>query len=444
MADQNHVPMKKFSWLLFCIVFPCFLIAQKNIRKAILVTSTGDSVNALINDREWHNNPTEVTVRTYPDEIVRTYTAEQLQSVFIENGARYFIVKVKVDITPSEFQTSFLDPQLIKSEESLVFLLQEFSNNNLSLYSLQANGRLHLYIRKDRGIPEELIYRNLTLVRNGSPFDVEDRSYVRQLDSLLSDCDKLTNEINPASGATRYTISSIRKLLQNYQRQCGGPLPAYVRQNKARGKASYFVSAGTTINNVRFKGGNVTPDNRSDLITKNPLKADPSFSAGITFQYVLPVMKQKLGFLFSAYYNSFKASGTEYKTYLSGDLYEEKTLTVNPTLLRSGLLTRYYISNRNLRPYLQAGFIGSFVLSHKDELILDDYYGGEHHVTSNDQPYGTFQYKKLQLGFAFGAGLQYGRICLDYKFEPTSGYLNSMNIRSHVIANTIMIGFRLN
>ncbi|MEJ0106349.1 MAG: outer membrane beta-barrel protein [Bacteroidota bacterium] len=394
----------------------------------------------MLNDKEWRINPSEMEVKILPGETAKIYKTIDLKSVVIENGTRYYVANVKIDNTPSEFQTAYFDTKLIKTTEARVFLLQEFSSKFFSLYSLQMNGRLHLYIQRNLENPEELIYRKVILTRDGTTYETEDKTYISQLSDLLYDCKSLGTKVDHI----KYSINSILQLLKDYDQQCGGNTQLYTNESNTKGKINYTVFAGTTLSKVKFTVDNSVSGTSNDLATKNPLKSDPSVSFGIDIMYVMPGMKGKLAVLLSTYYNSFKSTITEYKNYVSPDLYTTKTININPSLLRFGLLGRYYISAGDLKPYLQAGFACSYSMSHNDELITDDYYNSGHHVVSRD-PYRVYgDYKKLQLGFAFGAGLEYKRICLNYKFETTTGFLNTPIVKSHISAHTILLGFRIN
>ncbi len=368
----------------------------------------------------------------------KIYKARELKYLIIAGSVRYLVASVKIDNTPSEFQTARFDPKFIETIEDRVFLLEEFSSKAFSLYSLQRNDRLHLYLRKNQDNPEELIGRTMTFVDGGSTYEMEDKAYIGQLADVLSGCNSLDQKLN----SLKYSINNIVDLLKKFDKQCGGNSESYSNDANRKGMLSYVGFAGVTLSNISFSVENFFGVS-SDLSTKSSFKSNPSFSFGLNAEYVLPRMKQKLGFLLSVYYNSFKSIVDEYKSYSSPDLFTIKKINIDVAMLHSGLLGRYFLTSGRIKPYLQAGFAVNYVLKHNDKLLIDEYYANAHHEVTSD-PFRSYGYKRLQLGFVLGGGLDFNQFHLNYKFESTTGFVNATSVKSAISAQTLVLGYRFN
>ena len=430
--------MKKIPLFCICLLLSFITFAQKNYKKAVIFKTSGDSVQCFVNDKEWLQNPSVISIKKTADGDIETLSINDVKSIVIENGDHYQSARVKIDITPSEFLTPYIDPQLIKTDEATALLLLEYSGNPFKLLSLRINNRLHIYLQKNQDTPEELIYRKVTLTKDGIHYETEDKTFIEQLGGLITGCEKADRKSRNAN----YSIKEVTTILKVYDVQCGGNTVQYLNEKSEKDKWAIIAIGGFSINKTAFTSASSFTNHH--LVTTNPLKSDPSFSAGIRLNYTLPRLNKKLSVLADIYYNSYTASVTENSSFVSNDLYTKKTLTLNPSLIRSGLVARYRFLPGAFHPFIQAGFGASFTISHKESVVYDDYYNGQSHITSQN-PYEDIAYKKTQAGFfILGAGVEYKRISIDYKYEPAHGTVNVSTIGSSVKTSTLLLGFRIN
>jgi opacity protein-like surface antigen len=429
--------MKYIALSVLCSLLTFFACAQKDYKKAVIHTKTGDSLRCLLKDREWLENPTSITIRTIPANITQEVNIGDISRIIIENGDYYQSANVKIDQTPSEFQTPYLDPLLIKFEQAQVLLQVEYAASPFTLLSLRRRGRFYLYIQKNDEEPRALIYRKVLLVRDGVSFETEDNTFISQLAELLAGCAKAVKKTDNAS----YSTANIISVLKVYNEECGGKTAQFSNEKRLTGTMGFYLIGGMLVNNPVFAGRNGFTG--SPFITSNHLKTEPTFSGGIRLQYLLPRAHQRMAVLLDLLYNSYSSTVTEIKNFTSNDLYTRETLTLQPALIKTAFMARYYLADGAFRPFLQAGFAGGLTISHEESVVLDDYYAGQSHISVTN-PYNGISYKKTHMGFTGGGGVAYKRISADYRYEHITGSVNIINMRSSVTSHSVLIGFRIN
>ena len=431
--------MKSITVLLLCCQFSSIVFGQTDYKKAVIHKRSGDTLQCLVKDREWLENPTSITIRTMPGNTTQQLNISDIKKIIIENGDHYQAATVKIDLTPTEFQTPYIDPQLVKFDETLVLLQVEYSASPFTLLSLRRSGRFYLYIQKNDAAPQLLIYRKVSLLRDGVPFEAEDNTFISQLADLFEGCTKALNK----TANTNYSTGRIIDIFNLYNQECGGRSAQYSNEHRMSGKMGILLIGGISLNRPVFTGSNGFTG--SPLISSNPMKANPSFSGGLRMHYLLPRVHQHMAFLLDLLYNSYTATVTENKSFTSNDLYTKKTLTIHPALIKTALMAKYYLTKGKgpVRPFLQAGFAGGLTISHKESVVQDDYYSGQSHITTAN-PYDGIVYKKTQLGFTGGAGIEYKRLSADYRYERVTGTASTLSMGSQVTTHSLLLGFRIN
>ena len=106
-------------------------------------------------------------------------------------------------------------------------------------------------------------------------------------------------------------------------------------------------------------------------------------------------------------------------------------------------MARYSFAPGNQwRPYIDGGAVFGAVLSSNNSSTTDQYYDNAHHPSSVDPFSGSFN--SFQAGFVAGAGVQFKRIGLDYRYVRI---LNIAAIQATTIGlsgQQLCVSFQLN
>jgi hypothetical protein len=425
--------------ILFCLLaVPFFSISQTKGKKAIIVMAGNDTINGFVDDKEWLSNPTIIRIKESETGVFKEYEPSQLKSIRINDGDYYESYLIKVDNTPSEFEGASFDSSQIINIEKHAFLLVQFSNEDMSLYSYRYKNRMVFYLKRGNKIPRELIYRKYTIRKENGIFEMEDNSYIDQLNFLAENCSKADEMLT----ALHYNVSDIIELLKTYYKSCGKTSTTYLHKQPGKGKFSVSVLAGTSKTGLAFNGDNPNAV-YVGVMTRTSLKTETTFAPGLRINYLIPRAHQKLSFSLDIYYNQFTASTSEYTYNSAPDNYETKMLSISPKYLHSSFGLKYFLSREaNLRPFLQAGISESFMLSNKSEAIWDKHYFGTNTITS-EYPFTGSSLKKSAFGEFIGLGLSYKKLGIDLRYHSLGNLARFSFTSSPIHTSTIFISYQL-
>jgi Outer membrane protein beta-barrel domain len=435
--DYQTILMKKFTFF-FLLVIPFFSFSQIKGKKALIVMSNNDTVYGFIDDKEWLSNPSAVKLKKNQTGTFTEYKASQLKSIHINDGDYYESHLITIDNTPSEFEGASFDSSQILKVEKHAFLLVQFSNAEVILYSYRAKNQMRFYLRRGNEIPQELIYRRYTVRKDNGIFEMEDKSFTDQLSFLAENCNEAAKKLMALS----YKLSDITDLLKIYYKNCGKSTTTYLHKQMGKGKFSVSLLGGISKTSLSFKGPN--PDAvYVGVITRTALKTNPSISPGIRLTYLIPRAHQKFSISLDFYYNQFSAIASEYTYNNSPNDYETKILTINPKYMHSSLGLKYFLNRENnLRPFLQAGVSESIMLSEKSEAMWNKYSVGSNTITTG-YPFPNNSLKKSSFGEFIGFGLSYKKLGIDFRYHTLGSLARFSAISSLTHASTIFISYQL-
>ncbi len=92
--------MKKIYIIIILSILSFYSNAQKNFVKGYIVSKTGDTLNGIIDNRDWQKNPAYVLFKESISDEVKKLTPLQIRSFFVsDKGDIYESHKVSMDIS---------------------------------------------------------------------------------------------------------------------------------------------------------------------------------------------------------------------------------------------------------------------------------------------------------------------------------------------------------
>ena len=227
----------------------------------------------------------------------------------------------------------------------------------------------------------------------------------------MADCPDVAGTLIDLS----YRVGPLKKAVRAYDNNCGSTTPAVYESKTVKEKLLISLLAGGFYPGIKVKTSGA-PDGSLDLA--NPMKSQYSFSGGLGFEYFLSPNGRKFSILGSVLWNQTKGTESEYLAYGSPSAYTFRTVTIDYSSLHIDLMARYSFAVGNgWHPYVDAGADFGAVVSNHNSSTTDEYYNNAHHASSADPFSGSFD--NFQSGFVVGAGIQFKRIGLDYRFVRT-------------------------
>ena len=404
--------------LLAALLASTTLAIGQRAAPALVITKQNDTLSLWIDQIGTHSIRFKRTTGQAEQE---TMAAANISKITAADGSRYIGAIVTVDRTPVNIEVEHtLDSSFLVFGRDTVLLTVEYLHPKMSLYSFTDKEKQHFFAEAP-GLPlTELYHRRYRTT--GSDLSLDDLEYMRQMQRWMADCPDIAGTLVDLS----YTAGALKKAVGAYDNSCGSTARAVFESKTVKEKLLVSILAGGFYPGIQVRTSG--PAGASfDL--SNPIKSQYSFSGGLGFEYFLSPNTRKLSLLGSITWNQAKGTETEYLEYGSPGAYTLRTVTIDYSSVHIDLMARYsFAAGGQWRPYIDAGAVFGAVLSSNNSSTTDQYYDNAHHSSSVDPFSGSFN--SFQAGFVAGAGVQFKRIGLDYR------YVRILNIAS-IQATTI-------
>jgi hypothetical protein len=318
--------MKKIYFILISSLISFYSIAQKNFVKGYIVSKTGDTLNGMIDNRDWQKNPLYILFKESISNEVKKFTPLQIKSFFVsEKGDIYESHKVSMDISPFK-EKDLLSLDVTGNnmivQDTTVFL-SVLVKGTATLYSFfDGEGKQHFYMsKKNEKYVQELILQKGIYIRNGTKYSGENKLFLNQL-SILNDCKKF-----PINDFVEFTASSFSNLFVKYNLCVGDSPNTQVRDDKS--VSQLFVLGGISQTKMIFTGY------YGDLTTQQ--NTYPIFGLGA--DYIFPRNRNRLRLGVEAWLQYAGKKNLNYTNYIK----------IN------GLFKYHIIVKRVVIPYLAVG-----------------------------------------------------------------------------------------
>jgi hypothetical protein len=358
----------------------------------------GDSINGLIEDKDWSVNPKSIAFKARPSGEVRNYTPLEIQSFRINGRSRYTSYMGPLD--RSSMKLDELDYSVaLPASLDTIFLRVLVEGEATLLYCNDSYDRKHFLIQKDDSVTE-LHYKKYLKTVSGKTITAELETYKIQVTRILSDCEEFSNEI-----MTLHLSFSMSDLMN-----------AVLRYNKCKKKITYVapiqkihvapvILAGVSTSRLTFK-------------TLEEFSAGPQtgFTGGVGINFILPRNHRRFILYTELFFRSFKA---EYETAGTLDL----------VYLNIPAVGKYEAIQGKTTLTVGGGFV--FCTAVKYDF-------------SNSKPYYFNDvYRRIFSPGLIGlVGLRYKGLELEIRGEYSQGVSQWENATSHFTSGYAVIGYR--
>ena len=238
--------MKKLFLPLFFLVFCSLCVkAQQNFVKGYIVTTSGDTIQGVLNNKDWLKNPSYISFKNTSSSNVNKYYPLQVKSFGINTGEIYESHSISMDVSPHiEMNIFAMDNTVSKNvviPDTTVFLTV-LVKGEATLYSFfDANSKPHFYFsKKGENSIEELILQKAVYYKNDVKFIGESKIYQDQL-MALSDCKDLQDFKN-----VQFLSENLIPIFIKYNKCVGFQSSKIIRNNK--NKNQFYVLGGVSFN----------------------------------------------------------------------------------------------------------------------------------------------------------------------------------------------------
>lgn len=409
--------IKHLSVLLLVVPMACF--SQKNLKPATLITVNNQSLQGVVDDREWFGNPTVIAFKADGSSTFTKYSAQEAIAVKIDKGDQYFSKTVKIDQTNDRHLEvdERLDSSYLSYKTVTLFLKAEFLSDKINLYSV-TDQKLHLFAEKPGQPVAELIYRKYRLRRNDRLFEEEDKTYADQLANLFADCTDLADR----QFDTEFTLTDITRQIRKYV-ICAEGKTGY-QKKVSRGKIGIGALVGTSFNRFSFASA---PVSGTAALYNKPFNSQQGIIGGLRLQYLVPGRQQRISVLGDFYYTRYKGDLEQNTAYTNPTFYTKRKVEIDFAMLRSELLFRYAaVSKGDWQAFANIGFSFTMPMGDKSTTTDTDVYNTSTTVTTRKTFEASGGLRSLVMQLAGGLGVGYRQYAIEYRLFKTGRIANGV------------------
>ena len=393
--------------LLFIVLHPCIVSAQKNFTEGYIITLKKDTVKGKIDNREWTLNPASIHFEDMEGNK-SNFKPDDIKEFFIPPNDHYVSNHVSLDLT-SEAARDLMEKQKPRSvEDTALFLLTMVKGKTSLFYIKDQDNREHFYISKE-GPPIELLVKKS--FRSTSELRTEPHGYAvtidffkGQLSVLLNDCPSLKKNIDQAE----YSSTDLVALIVKYN-QCQNSASEFVKKSEPI-RVKFGLLAGPTLAMVSYKGTGMD-------LSGVKMTDCYSYIAGITLHIIFPRERAQWSLVNELVYKPFSNSGSKSGTQMSFTDYT-KTFSFDLGYVKLYNILRYQYPNWKIRPFADLGMSNGYAVKSKNtETSLYNDLG-----TYTQKTTPAFDYPRLyEFGVTGGIGVSLWKVTGEIRYEWATG-----------------------
>ncbi len=414
--------------------------AQKNIKKATLLTIENKKIEGIIDDRESFNTPQAILFKQNGADDFKLVKPTEAISIKIENGNYYISKKISIDLISNPLlEVDFkIDSNIAQFKTETVFVIAEFLASNISVYSYK-DEKVHLYIQKNSDFLIELIHRKYIIKNDYGRDEYEDNSFLNTLNYLLEDCSKISNKIQHLRFNKNYIISIAKDYVA-----CTNSNSNYASLRK-ESKINFGILAGANKGLLRVKPAPSASSGNGQIYNET-FNASPSILLGARLQYYIKSGRQnKLSLIGDLYYTSLNANLDKQIAYSSPSFYSNRKVEYDCSFLKADILGRYaFLPFNKLSPIINVGISGIALLKAEGTSTDTEFLNGSSTSYSRallDEQSGKS--KKIIISPTAGIGLSYKKFSLEYRYWYTGSINYKLNYAITIGMHSIMMHYQL-
>lgn len=395
--------------------------SQENFLPGYVIELNGDTLNGLIDYRNWGKSPEKINFQG-PGGEEQLYSPSQIRAFGVEDE-RYVSAVVDTEISPVQSGKILPEPQL-RLETDTAFLQTMISGPRSLYYYKDEDGKEHFYIRKD-GAFELLIYKKYSEQVDGEKVIKEIREYAGQLREYLSDCPDIVSETKNAD----YRKGSLEKVLLAYYDCTAEEMDFQKTSEKIR--VEFGALAGVSSTSLNFKS-----DNFAALVnTEYP--ASLGFAGGFSFDVIFPRNRGKWSLNNELLFSSYRVSG-RYEDIQSEEQYTITTTEIGFAYLKLNNMIRYKHPFPGFFLFFNAGISNGFAIGETNEMVRESRLFTQ---IRTEEGAAIEDARKFEQGLLLGLGGKWNRYSAELRYERGNGMSNFSGLNSLTNRFFFLLGY---
>ena len=404
------------------ILIGVYSSGQENYVPGKIITLEGDTINVLIDYRNWGKNPYDISWKTNLEDEIHKFTPLNILG-FIVQDEMYISAIVERETSPVTLGDLKLDPEL-KMDVDTTFLQTIVQGSKSLYYYKDGDGKDQFYIGKDSTF-DLLIYKKYYTLYKGTEYPAENKKYLGQLSLYMNDCPS----IQPKLQKTKYSSQSLENLFLFYY-DCVNSSSEFHKKTE-RLSVEIGALAGISLTSLTFHGTN------THYLVTTDFPVSANFTGGFYFDVILPRNQKKWSICNELIFTSYDVEGS----YLYVRDAAEYRLTENEIgygYLKMNNMLRYKYPIHNVHLYMNAGLSTGIALYEINERRM------ETHIYSTvkiEEGKAIDDTRRIEMGINIGVGAKYKRYSFEMRYEKGNGSMVYTDMHSSTGRFYFLFGF---
>jgi hypothetical protein len=413
-----------FCAFVFLLMCSQDILAQENFLPGYLVQWDGDTLQVLVDYRNWGINPSAVHYKRSAESQVEEATPIDIRAFAVSNEI-YLGAIAQVEISPHLTGKLDRDPALRTTPDTV--FLQTLSSGDKSLYYLKSEtGKDNFYIGKGSGF-ELLLFKEYVKQDGEKKVLLKNNRYLGQLKLYLDGDAAVEARIQ----RSRYNKRDLMALFdQYYASETSG---IKFKRHVEKVTAEIGPVAGASLTSIRFRGRSA-PHLTGATFDQS---VDPAF--GISVDLVLPRYHGKWSLYNELMFSSYKTTG-RFNDYVNDDQFAISNYEIGFSYIKLNNFLRYKYPIGGFYVYANAGISNGLAVSVSNDRVIERKF---YSTSSTEKVKALDEPRKYEQGFLLGVGAKFKKLSFEVRYEQGNGMSNISTLNSQVTRYYTLVGYRL-
>lgn len=378
-----------------------FSFGQSNYLSGNIITLEGDTLQGIIDYRDWNTSPKKVLFKKDKSSQNQSYGPSEISS-FKVNKQHYISAVIDTEISQT------IDDKLDTSHELNIKKISSFvkvifdGEKKLYHYKSDEYKKDNFYISINNNL-ELLIYKKYINEVDQKNSIVENKKYIGQLSFYLDGCSEVQSELKK----TKYTESSLEEIFNTFY-DCGEEEFVFKSNPKTVG-LKLGVLAGLSNTSLSFSSS------FKSFLTETEYSQSTNFVGGVFFDIILPRSFERYSIYNELSYTSYSVEGKH-----TGEIRGTHSKFGNQAIgINSMFRYKHPIGNQFI--FVNAGINLSFVVNEINEMDQTILSAPEIPKAIEEAHYDT---RKSEQGLLFGVGVKHQDFALEVRYMIGNGMAN--------------------
>ena len=421
---KNNKSYFKIGLLFIGILFFQTLFSRENYLPGYVINLKGDTLHGLVNYRNWANNPSKVRFKSGDDNNSKVYKPNDILEFRVAN--EIYVSGIVTSETSENMTNRLQQDSTLFFTVDTTFLQTIFQGKKSLYYFKNVVGNDNYYIRQN-GKYELLIHKRYLKNKDDKNILLENKDYLKQLAGYMNDCPSVRTKLV----STEYNLQGLKKLYQYYY-TCSASHPSFQKKQENAITEFGFV-AGATFSTLHFEGEGY------EYLTDIDFSKSTNFTAGLTFNVILPRNQRRWSIMNELLVSSYKANGY-YHVYTDQNYYYNMTINIGLTYLKMNNLLRFNYQIGSIHLFMNAGISNGIILSATNykKKVMKNY-----SVENTFESEAIKISRKIEQGFILGSGIKYKKLSFEFRNENGNGMSMLWNLKSKANRKFLLLGYTL-